>query len=471
MSDIFISYASEDRPRARTIAQALEAEGWSVWWDRNIPAGKRFTEIIQEEVGRARCVVVLWSAISVTKDWVIEEASEGKKRQILVPVLVERVELPWGFRLVQAADLSDWRGEPAHVMFRKLCQDISDLLGPAPKPPTETTRLEEPIRDSRPPTSAAPGRRRRNWTLGGGLLAALVCTGLLTYRLFPGHITKPPAAVSQPPVTATPQPSPKDQEQDRRNQPVYAIDPEESKKPQSSLTKLLDEKSPVQTQRDGTKTKLRTEPRRGTRVNPVDGLTYVYIPPGTFTMGCSPGDNQCFDDEKTPHTVQITNGFWLGQTEITQSAWKKVTTNNPNPSQFKGDQLPVESIDRTEAGDYCKTIGGRLPTEQEWEYAARAGTTGSRYGPLDDVAWYMDNGGKTTHPGAQKQPNAFGLYDMLGNVSEWTASNYDTDGRFKVERGGGWGYAAGGVRASVRHPIISTSRSADVGFRCVGEFR
>ena len=101
-------------------------------------------------------------------------------------------------------------------------------------------------------------------------------------------------------------------------------------------------------------------------------------------MGCSPGDNECDSDEKPPHAVQIANGFWLGQTEVTQAAWKKVM--NDNPSNFKSDQLPVEQVDWTQAGNYCKAIGGRLPTEKEWEYAARGGTTGPRYGPLDAVA-------------------------------------------------------------------------------------
>jgi formylglycine-generating enzyme required for sulfatase activity len=427
MSDIFISYASEDRPRARTIAQALETEGWSVWWDRNIPAGKRFAQVIQEEIGKARCVVVLWSGISVTKDWVIEEASEGKKRQILVPVLVERVDLPWGFRLVQAADLSDWRGEPAHAMFRQLCQDISGLLGPAPKRPMEQAPLEKPKQGSPiAPTRPALWRRPRRWALSGGLITALACAGLLIYKLV-GHVTTPPPAGGQPPVITIP-----------RSEPTAAVG-----QPAAPIT--------------------------APRTNPKDGLAYVYIPAGTFTMGCSPQDNECIDDEKPPHVVEIANGFWLGETEVTQAAWKK--TMNNSPSRFKGDTLPVESVDWTQAGDYCKAIGGRLPTELEWEYAARAGTTGSRYGPLDAVAWYDRNSGATTHPVRLKQANAFGLYDMLGNVWEWTASDYDAGGWSKIVRGGSWGSLTGHIRASYRGWYQPTSRDVNVGFRCVGNFR
>jgi formylglycine-generating enzyme required for sulfatase activity len=149
-------------------------------------------------------------------------------------------------------------------------------------------------------------------------------------------------------------------------------------------------------------------PQQPVRTNSKDGLTYVFIPSGNFIMGCSPGDTECYDDEKPPHTERIANGFWLGQTEVTQTAWKKLN-GGVNPSHFKGDQLPVEQVDWNQASAYCKAIGGRLPTEKEWEYAARAGTTGARYGPLDAVAWYSGNSGGTTHPVGLKQANAFGL--------------------------------------------------------------
>jgi formylglycine-generating enzyme required for sulfatase activity len=113
---------------------------------------------------------------------------------------------------------------------------------------------------------------------------------------------------------------------------------------------------------------------RETRLNPKDGLTYVWVPPGKFMMGCSSGDNECEADEKPAHEVEITRGFWMGQTEVTQAAWKKVTGSDP--SHFKGDQLPVEQVSWEEADAYCKAVGLRLPAEVEWEYAARAGTIG-----------------------------------------------------------------------------------------------
>ena len=209
-------------------------------------------------------------------------------------------------------------------------------------------------------------------------------------------------------------------------------------------------------------------PRVGdTGVNATDGLTYVWIPAGSFTMGCSPGDTKCDRNEKPALAEQIAKGFWLGQTEVTQAAWKTVMNNNP--SVFKGDQLPVENVDWNQASAYCKAIGGRLPTEKEWKYAARAGTTGVRYGALDAIAWYSHNNGKSTHPVGLKQANAYGLYDMLGNVWEWTADDWDAG--HKVVRGGSWGDDAGGVRTSFRGGYAPTFRSGYVGFRCVGELR
>jgi formylglycine-generating enzyme required for sulfatase activity len=159
-----------------------------------------------------------------------------------------------------------------------------------------------------------------------------------------------------------------------------------------------------------------------TRVNGKDGLTYVWIPAGTFTMGCSPGDYECAPAEKPAHDVTITKGFWIGQNGVTQEAYQKVT--GKNPSGFKGTTLPVENINWNEARSFCQAVGMRLPTEAEWEYAARAGSQQSRYEDLATISWYRDNSANTTHDVGQKPANAWGLYDTLGNVWEWASDWY-----------------------------------------------
>ena len=175
--------------------------------------------------------------------------------------------------------------------------------------------------------------------------------------------------------------------------------------------------------------------RLRTMVNPKDGLTYVWIPAGTFTMGCSAGDGQCYDDEKPAHQVTIASGFRMGRTTVTQEAYQRVA--GKNPSHFKGAQLPVDSVNWNEAQNYCRAVGMRLPTEAEWEYAARAGSSGSRYGDIDQIAWYVGNSGGKTHEVMQKQPNAWGLYDTLGNIRQWTTDLPTREYSVKVQANNG----------------------------------
>jgi formylglycine-generating enzyme required for sulfatase activity len=188
-------------------------------------------------------------------------------------------------------------------------------------------------------------------------------------------------------------------------------------------------------------------------------MDFVKIAPGEFMMGCSTGDADCNDDEKPQHRVQITKVFEMGKYEVTQAQWQSVMGSNP--STMKGDNRPVETVTKVEAQDFLNRLNARndgyhyrLPTEAEWEYAARAGATGPYAAPLSDIGWYADHSDDETHPVGQKKPNAWGLYDMEGNVREWVedlyARNYyssspaaDPTGPQAGQRGGGRGRRGG----------------------------
>jgi formylglycine-generating enzyme required for sulfatase activity len=218
-------------------------------------------------------------------------------------------------------------------------------------------------------------------------------------------------------------------------------------------------------------------------------LAVRWIPSGRFTMG-SPTSEPDRSSEEVQHEVVLTRGFFLAETECKQGQWEKVMGGNP--SSFKGSEQPVEQVSWGEAEEYCRKLTAkqraegkladgwewRLPTEAEWEYAARAGTAGARYGDLDTIAWHRGNSGSQTHPVKQKKANAWGLYDTMGNVLEWCSDWYGgyptgsvidptgpSSGSFRVLRGGSWGFVARGARSAYRGWSGPGYRRYDLGFR------
>ena len=240
-------------------------------------------------------------------------------------------------------------------------------------------------------------------------------------------------------------------------------------------------------------------------VLPDISIENIYIPGGSFQMG---SDMYSDGDELPVHKVSVPP-FYIGKYEVTQEQWKAVMGSGNNPSYFEGDSLPVENVSWYEAVDFCNALsikegleqvytigedngiavvtadfnktGWRLPTEAEWEYAARGGnqSEGYRYSgsdTYDDVGWYGDNSDKKTHPVGEKSPNELGLFDMSGNVLEWCWDWYGSysseasltgpeSGVLRVTRGGGWGYRSWYLSSTARHYLLPSKRSIALGFR------
>ena len=179
MTDIFTSYANEDRETAARLAAHLESVGWRVWWDRRIPAGRTWRAVLADALSEMRCMIVLWSAHSVESPWVAEEAEEARRLgKTLVPVLIERVEPPMGFRTIQAADLADWDGSPDDPAIQQLVTDLKSLLGA----PRDSTSDRREIVAPEPKHSLFTEKLSRHWpNAAAGGLALLVIFAMWQY--------------------------------------------------------------------------------------------------------------------------------------------------------------------------------------------------------------------------------------------------------------------------------------------------
>lgn len=223
-------------------------------------------------------------------------------------------------------------------------------------------------------------------------------------------------------------------------------------------------------------------------------IEMLLVPPGTFEMGCIMGSNQygCLSFELPVHTVTLTQSFYLGRYEMTQSQWQARMGSNPSFFQSASAQVPaaqvpnrpVEQVSWNTIQGFCAATGMRLPTEAEWEYACRAGTQTPFYnGSTDDkalgnLAWYLPNSGGQTRPVGEEAANAFGFHDMLGNVREWVndwygsySGNAQTDpigpvsASLRVLRGGSWNVDSNYVRSSSRGAVSPGSTNYALGFR------
>jgi formylglycine-generating enzyme required for sulfatase activity len=481
MADIFISYANEDIDRVVPLAKALENQGWSVFWDRKIPPGRTWDDIIEEAIEAAKCIIVVWTKESVNSGWVRAEAQEGLDKKILVPVKFDDVKIPLRFRPVQAANFIGWEENTSNIGFRNLRDAITGILGSPSIKEDDRKRKEAEAR-----FRAEEERKKKEAE------AKLKADEERKRHEIKAEIKKDKPKSDK---NATTQPKPPETRKTSNAVKYGAVAGvavllivwiwlyiSDSRNVKHRIQELsLDEP-------EGAETKVIT--------NSI-GMKFVLIPQGSFTMG-SPTEEPGRGNDEKQHEVAITKPFYLQTTEVTQSQWKKVMGDNPSKFKDCGENCPVETVSWIDANNFIEKLNQveginkyRLPTEAEWEYACRSKTatpffTGNCIS-IDQANYNGNYPGKNCAKGEYRkktvkvgsfQPNAWGLYDMHGNVWEWVQDwygEYPSDsvadpkgpptGARRVVRGGGWNDYAFGCRSAIRLSNSPGNCNFILGFR------
>ncbi|MEO8049022.1 MAG: SUMF1/EgtB/PvdO family nonheme iron enzyme [Acidobacteriota bacterium] len=425
---VFISYSSQDKELADRVCAALENTGVSCWIaPRDIEAGAGYPNAILLAIKSVKSVVVLLTSVALASPHILSEIGHAfNAKKPMLPVRLSSSDLPPDFDyFLSTQQWLDASGGFTDETLKRVIDAVSGTL-------VEQQDLDRAAR-----------RRKRRMLIAAALAMVLAAAGIVAYS------RRPALRTPEPGVTASVAPS------------ANTVPPATIASPEP-----------------------KTEPKLW--LNPKDGLKYVWIPPGTFTMGCSAADNECQDNEKPAHRVNIPAGFWLSQTEVTNAAYRKVLPAKASAAEGDG-ALPMRGLSWPEAQAYCSATGGRLPTEAEWEYAARGGIAEPYYGVPSNIAWYEKDSGQHTHPAGLKEPNRFGLYDMLGNVSEWVLdryyNKYDVEANATgahidqplagnssaVARGGFWDAELPSIRVSHRSEMPHDERVETAGVRCAND--
>jgi formylglycine-generating enzyme required for sulfatase activity len=437
---IFISYASEDAAVADHIRSGLEEAGVACWIaPRDIEPGTSFPAAITAAIQSCSAQVLLLTAQANASRHVLSEVelafNAGKP---ILAVLIGKVTPSPDLKYFIST--SHWFDADASFDdddLTKLKVDLDRLL---------TGERQRAEREGAAATRSIWSDRR---VIGAAVAAAVLIVAAVIYlvsRPERAAPAAPPEAAAATPKVDAPAPAP------------------------SATPAPPSEPVPAPA--------LPSNPTVRSRINAADGQVYVWIPPGSFAMGCSSGDGECESDEMPVHTVRIRRGFWLARTEVTNAQYAKRAKTERATGATDAD--PAAGMDWGEAKKYCAAVGGRLPTEAEWEYAARAGSRERYYDTLSEVAWFENNSDDRSHPVGQKVPNGFGLHDMLGNVYEWVLDRYynkydDTSEAIEeplasnasaVARGGAWHSRAQDVRVSNRFGVPNDYADANVGLRC-----
>lgn len=434
MADIFLSYSRADRPTAQTIAEALEAEGFEVWWDKVLQAGQTYDEVTETMLRDSHIVIVLWSQTSVKSTWVRAEATLGQRKCVLVPAMIEDAERPIMFELMQTADLIDWNGDRADERWVNF---VADLKQARERPKPVDSGNDEPV-------------------------------------MAPPKNPTPPAE----PVAATPEVQP---------QSVVEAPPSPSQTPKAKKggagALLWLAALPIVAGAGWYGYQyLQTEP---CDLCP----TMVDVPGGTFAMGSTEDDRERTGNEGPVRDVSLP-GFSISKTEVTYAQWQLcVDAQACSDPLFAGEgDYPVVGVSWEDAQSYARWLSTetgrayRLPSEAEWEYAARGGANTAYWW---GSAYQAANGsGSAAKPTGSLKTNGYGIAGMASNVREWTLdcyvnnySNAPIDGRavtsdactHRVVRGGSFANAPADHRTTARSRYRPGTEVDHIGIRLVSD--
>lgn len=419
MAGIFLSYSRADRPRAQVFAEALQAEGFTVWWDKVLRAGQTYDEVTEQMLRDSSVVVVLWSTTSVKSKWVRAEATLGQRDAHLMPAMIEEADRPIMFELTQTADLIGWEGDRTDEHWKGFVADIrrfieADEAAPAQKgAPALDATIENTfwnsVKDSSDPSELEAYIER--YPKGH-------FTGLAKSRL---------AALSVPSGSRVDAAAPK---------PAPAAAPAVPKEKKSGSKAPLLIGALVLLAAVGGGGVYFTQgglPGGLSIVEPVEPdceacPEMVAVPSGTFLIG-SPESERNRSGNEGPQAELSIAAFEMSKSEITRGQWALCVADNGCREIAGGDDnQPITSVSWDDAQAYARWLSGksgkphRLPTEAEWEFAARGGTS--------TAYWWGDQfeRGRVVSGEAADvttlTENPFGLQGMLGNVREWVEDCY-----------------------------------------------
>ncbi len=523
----------------------LTTQGYDVWWDTGLLAGNDFQHTIPEKLDEAKCVIVVWTEHSVESIWVRAEASRALNRKVLVPLQLRAADLPMPFGMVHAENFQEWAGNAEDKEFQRLLRAVGQYVVTDEAEPVEQTGFErtvsaptKPIEKPKAQAAAQPGKqakpiaetaavkpvanrnlKQQRATGGSGnflqrfggkawtAVSAVLVFGLVyavnntdeIWGWFQGGKVE---------VAAVEQVSQTDVLQTRELPEKVGVAAVE----QVSQTKVSQTQEPPKLLK-ADKTKIAVavaepsvviaEPEQmGKLIELGQDLKLVKVPRGSFQMGSEQG----ISDEQPVHKVNIVDDFWMSETEVTFAQYdayaEAVGKAKPNDRGWGRGSRPVINVSWDDAKDFAQWLSSnndqglscRLPSEAEWEYAGRAGTTTAypwgdkagrhfaNYGKDDCCAGLVEGKDKWLHTAPTKQfpANKYGLHDMHGNVWEWVQDrwhdNYQgapTDGsaweagesNLRVLRGGSWVFPAHNMRSAFRYNHAPESRNDLIGFR------